>query len=330
MNTTLVIHPAVEAERLAKIETAVFTLQIVNAVDEAAAMAAMPRADAVFGKITPAMLERATQLRWVQAATVSLEHYMFPALVEHPCTLTNMRGLFSDVIADQVMGYVICFARNLHLYIRDQRTATWNPRGGEGGRVSLAAGPGIVNPIDRTHLTLSDMTMGIVGYGEIGREIGRRAGAFGMTVHAVDPLPADETVWPLERLGELLRESDFVVIAAPHTPETVKLFRTAIFQKMKKSAYLINIGRGAIVDLNDLVLALENKMIAGAALDVYEIEPLPPAHPLWKFDNVILTPHVAGYSTKIAERHLALFLDNLGRFVRGEPLRNVVRKALWY
>jgi phosphoglycerate dehydrogenase-like enzyme len=329
----LVIFPPVEAERHARIEEAAGPMRVVNAADEVAAVAAMPDADAVFGKLTPPMLAAAGRLRWVQSATASLEHYLFPELVAHPCTLTNMRGLFSDVIADQVLGYVVCFARNLHLYVRNQLQHKWEPQGGEGARVSFAAGPGVVNPIDRAHTHLADATLGVVGVGAIGAEIARRALAFGMTVIGVDPkpreLPGVEAVWPAERLSELLGRSDFVVIAAPHTPRTEKLFRAPQFAQMKRSARLINIGRGAIVDLNDLVAGLRNGTIAGAALDVFETEPLPADHPLWDFPNVILTPHVAGYSPRIAARHLALLLDNVRRFVRGEELRNVVDKAEW-
>ena len=119
---------------------------IVNAATEAEALAAMPEADAFFGKITPPLLAAAPRLRWVQTATASLEHYLFPALVEHPCVLTNMRGLFSDVIADQVMGYVLCFARNLHIYIRQQLSAKWAPVGGEAERVGFATGPATSTP----------------------------------------------------------------------------------------------------------------------------------------------------------------------------------------
>src|SRR5262249_22900033 len=124
--------------------------------------------------------------------------------------------------------------------------------------------------------------------------------------------------------------SDFVVVAAPHTPETVKMFRRPQFQSMKRSAFFINIGRGAIVDLADLTAALQAGDIAGAGLDVFETEPLPADHPLWKLDNVILTPHVAGASPRIAERHLGVLLENIGRFLHGEPLRNVVHKSLWF
>jgi phosphoglycerate dehydrogenase-like enzyme len=331
----LVIHPPVEPARLERIRAAAGSLTVVNAASESEAITAMPDADAFFGKLTPPMLAAARQLRWVQSPTASLEHYVFPELIAHPCTLTNMRGLFSDVIADQVLGYVICFARNLHTYIRNQLTARWQPVGGEGERVSFATGPGVVNAIDRAHMHLGDATLGIVGLGQIGAETARRALAFHMRVLAVDPLqseapPGVAALWKPDRLPDLLRESDFVVIAAPHTPETAKLFRRPQFQQMKRTAYLINIGRGAIVDLADLVAALRAGEIAGAALDVFEVEPLPADHPLWAMPNVILTPHVAGYSPRIAERHLGVLLDNLRRFVAGEPLRNVVNKAMWF
>jgi phosphoglycerate dehydrogenase-like enzyme len=331
----LVIHPPVEADRLEKIVTAAGPMRVVNAATEADALAAMPEADALFGKITPPLLAAARRLRWVQSPTASLEHYLFPALVEHPCTLSNMRGLFSDNIADQVMGYVLCFARNLHTYIRNQLSAKWAPVGGEAERVGFASGPAHVTAIDRAHRHLGDLTLGVVGLGAIGSEIARRALAFSMRVLAVDPVQASApdgvaALWRPERLPDLLGQSDSVVIAAPHTPRTEKLFRRPQFRQMKRDGYLINIGRGAIVDLADLVQALQAREIAGAALDVFETEPLPADHPLWRFDNVILTPHVAGYSPRIAGRHLELLLDNVRRFVSGEPLRNLVNKAEWF
>jgi phosphoglycerate dehydrogenase-like enzyme len=332
----LVIHPSIEAERLEKVRAAAAPMLVVNAATESEAQAHMVDADAFFGKITPALLTAAGRLRWLQAPTASLEHYLFAGLAEHPCVLTNMRGLFSDVIADQVMGYIICFARNLHRYVLQQARGVWAPVGGEAARVAFATGPGVVNAIDRAHLHLGDATVGIVGLGAIGAEIARRALAFHMRVVAVDPVQTArpegvEAVWPVERLPDLVATSDFVVIAAPHTPRTAKMFRRPQFQQMKRSAYLINIGRGAIVDLADLVLALEAGEIAGAALDVFETEPLPTDSPLWRMgDRVLLTPHVAGYSPRIAERHLAVLLENVRRFVRNEVLINVVDKARWF
>jgi len=156
-----------------------------------------------------------------------------------------------------------------------------------------------------------------------------------MRVTAVDPqrTAKPEFVAKLDTLAgldELLATSDFVVVAAPHTPDSAGMFDRALFRKMKQTAYFINIGRGAIVSLADLDAALEAGEIAGAALDVFETEPLPADHPLWRRNNVILTPHTAACSPRIAERHLEVLLDNVRRFEAGEPLRNIVDKRAWY
>jgi phosphoglycerate dehydrogenase-like enzyme len=331
----LVIHPPVEPERLAKIVEAARPMTVVNARDETEARAAIADADAFFGKLTPPLLAAARRLRWVQAPTASLEHFVFPELVDHPAVLTNMRGLFSDVIADHVFGFVLCFARNFHHYVRSQLEARWVPAGGHEPPSGFVTGPSRVSAADRAHLHLADATLGVVGLGQIGSEVARRGLAFGMRVIAVDPVQTEApsgvaALWRLDRLPDLLGASDFVVIAAPHTPETVKLFRRGQFRQMKPTGYLINIGRGAIVDLADLVDALRAGELAGAGLDVFETEPLPKDHPLWAMSNVIITPHVAGNSPRIAERHLAVLLTNVGRFARGEPLTNVTDKSRWF
>jgi phosphoglycerate dehydrogenase-like enzyme len=323
-----VIHPAVDEHRFAAIIAAAGEMQVVNAQDNIEALSAIADADAFFGKMTPELLAAAKHLRWVQSPTASLEHYLFPALVEHPLTLTNMRGLFSDVIADHVMGYVLCFARNLHTYVRYQLERRYEPVGGEAARSNFTHGAGVMTAIDLAHPHLGDQTMGIVGFGAIGAEIGRRTAAFGMKVIAVDPV--NPAAWPMDKLPELLAASDYVTIAAPHTPKTAHLFDAAQLAQMKPSAYLINIGRGAIVDLTALVEALHDKRIAGAGLDVYEKEPLPADHPLWDFPNVILTPHIAGSSPRIAERHLNVVVENLRRFVAAEPLMNIADKREWF
>jgi len=332
----LVMHPPVDSNRLALIREAAGSMQVVNAASPGEARQEIADADAFFGKITPELLAAATKLTWVQSPTASLEHYLFPELIEHPCRLSNMRGLFSDVIADHVMGFVLCFARNLHLYLRRQQEGRWAPVGREEMTAqAFDTGPASVSPVDAAHLHLADATLGVVGAGFIGREICRRAAAFGMLVLAVDPVCQSvegvvEDVWPTDRLPDLLSASDFVVIAAPHTPQTEKLFRTDQFEQMKKSAVLINIGRGAIVDLTDLTAALENGTIAGAALDVFETEPLPSGHALWSMPNVIITPHVAAASPRIAERHLATLLENIRLFARGEAPATLVDKRMWF
>jgi phosphoglycerate dehydrogenase-like enzyme len=333
----IVIYPAVESDRFEALQKAAPQAEWISAANASEAEAAMPGADAVLGKVTPAMLARADRLVWVQSFTASLEHYMFPELVAHPCTLTNVRGLFGDVIADQVMGYVLCFARNLHIYARQQVEHRYDPVGGEAARVSSLTGPGTVNAIDRATIYLPDSKMGIIGMGGIGSEIARRARAFGMSVRGVDRFPdrvhSIEGVLRIDGVDQtpdLLGWSDFAVIAAPHTPETARWLDARMLGHLRPTSYLINIGRGAIVVLDDLVAALRAGKIAGAALDVYEVEPLPADHPLWDFPNVILTPHTAGYSPVIAKRHLAALVENVGRFARGEPLCNVVDKDLWF
>jgi phosphoglycerate dehydrogenase-like enzyme len=333
----LIIHPAVEPERFKALHASAPDAEWVNAATADEAEAAIVGADGFLGKITPALLARANRLRWVQSFTASLEHYIFPELVAHPCVLTNTRGLFGDVIADQVMGYVLCFARNLHTYIRQQIERRYEPVGGESARVSNAAGPGTIGAMDRATLFLPRATLGIVGMGAIGCEIARRALAFGMTVRGIDRFPdrvkppaGTRSVEGIERLGELLGGSDFLVIAAPQTPETTRLFDSRTLVMLRPTSYLINVGRGAIVVLDDLVAALREGKLAGAALDVQEIEPLPVSHPLWAMPNVILTPHTAGYSPVIAERHLATLVENVRRFAHGESLLNIVDKSLWF
>lgn len=331
----LVVHPGIDAARLERIRGAAGPMQVVNALAADEALREIVDADAFFGKITPELLAAARQLRWVQSPTASLEHYLFPELVAHPCVLSNMRGLYSDVIADHVLGYVICFARNFHVYVRRQAQRHWEPVGGESERSDFVSGPGVVSSIDRSHLHLADCTLGVVGVGQIGREVARRARSFGMMVVGIDPVceavpGVIAEVWRPDRLPDLLAASDFVVIAAPHTPETRKLFRRPQFEQMRRSAYLINIGRGVIVDLNDLTAALREKLIAGAGLDVFEVEPLPADHPLWGFENVIITPHVAGVSPRIAERHTATLLENVRCFVSGKPPVTLVDKTRWY
>jgi phosphoglycerate dehydrogenase-like enzyme len=201
------------------------------------------------------------------------------------------------------------------------------------GELPGYGGPGEVHPSDCAAITLADCTLAVVGLGGIGAETARRGLAFGMRVIGVDPkadkAPDGVSLQRPEHLTEVLGQSDFVVIAAPHTPETYKLFNRDRIRQMKRSAYLINIGRGVIVDLADLTAALQAGEIAGAGLDVFEIEPLPKEHPLWRMENVIITPHCAAASPRVPERHLQTLLENLRRFVAGETLLNVVDKRMW-
>jgi phosphoglycerate dehydrogenase-like enzyme len=177
----------------------------------------------------------------------------------------------AERIADQVMGYVLCFARNLHTYIRRQVEHRYEPIGGESARVSNQTGPGTVNEMDRSTIYLPGATLGVIGMGGIGCEIARRALAFGMSVRGVDRFPERVKapggvglVMGVDRLSDLLQWSDFAVIAAPHTPETAGWFDAKTLAHLRPSSYLINIGRGAIVVLDDLVAALKAGKLAGA------------------------------------------------------------------
>ena len=331
----MLIYPPLDERRLTLVREAAGEMVVVNAKDDSEAKTAIVSADAFYGKITPELLKCAKQLQWVQSPTASLEHYLFPELIAHPCQLSNMRGLFYDVIADHTLGFVLCFARNLHLYVRQQVRAKWHLIGADDQAATIADSPGLPSAVDFAHLHLPDCTLGVVGVGSIGIEICKRAAAFGMRVIGVDPHTTEvpdviRDVWKPERLPELLATSDFVVIAAPHTPETYKLIQRTQLQQMKSTAYLINIGRGVIIDLADLTMALQQAEIAGAALDVYEIEPLPADHPLWKMENVILTPHIAAASPKVSERHTETLLNNIRRFAHGELPLTLVDKQRWY
>ena len=331
----LVIHPAIDAERLARVREAAGDMLVANCDSSEQATREIAEADAFFGKLTPELLAASSKLRWVQSPTASLEHFLFPELVEHPCLLSNMRGIFNDVIADHVMSYILCFARNLHIYLRQQQRAEWAPVGGEEARTTFASGPGQVSSIDRAHLHLAGCTVGVIGLGGIGGEVVRRAHAFGMESVAVDPVdkprpPGLQALWGLDQLDRLLGESDFVVIAAPHTPQTEGWIGREQLRQMRPTAYLINVGRGVIVELDDLCQALRDGRIAGAALDVYQQEPLPADHPLWKMPNVILTPHIAAASTEIAGRHTEVLLENIRRFVRNQPPANLADKRNWF
>ena len=242
-----------------------------------------------------------------------LERYFFPALIEHPAAVTNMRGIFRDMIPDQVLTYMLCFARDMHRL----SGSSWS-------------GAGPAKELKVVHLP--GATLGIIGLGGIGYGVAQRAAPHGLRIIAVDPRrterpPEVAELWGVDRLDDLLAPSDFVAVCAPETPETRGLFDDARFARMKPGAYFINIGRGRVVKLDAVTRALQEQKIAGAALDVFEQEPLPAEHPLWGMENVILTPHIAGISAHDEDRRLDVLAENLRRFVAGEPLLNVVDKA---
>lgn len=276
-------------------------------------------ADAAFGTIPADSLRLAGNLRWVQApAAAPPAGYYYPELVQHPVVVTNFREIYNDHIAAHIMAFVLAFARALHRYVPQQLTREWNP---------APPGSGVIHPPESTAL--------VIGVGGIGAETARLCDAFGMRVVGVDARredtpPGVAEMHPPEALDRLLPEADFVVMTVPHTPHTEGMMNAARFALMKPSAFLINIGRGMTVKLDDLNRALRDGAIGGAGLDVYEIEPLPADHPLWTAPNVLLTPHVAGNGPYLDERRLEIIVDNARRFASGGPLRNVVEKANWF
>ena len=312
----MLLYPALPGEEFGRVRAAVGDAAVINAASEEEAVREIADADALYGRLSPQLHAAARKLRWVQAPIAGLEHYLFPELAQSDVVVTNMRGIYNDHIADHAWAFVLAFARGLHVYLRRQGRGEWN-----------AGGVPVVH--------LADATLGVVGLGGIGEEVARRGAASGMRVLAVDPRRTEKPegvtdVWKTDRLDDLLAQSDFVVLCTPHTPETEKMIRLPQLRRMKASAYLVNIGRGVVVDLADLTQALQENVIAGAGLDVFEVEPLPAGHPLWSLENVLLTPHTAGHAPHTAERRLNVLLENVRRFTAGELLINVVDKRQWF
>jgi phosphoglycerate dehydrogenase-like enzyme len=260
-------------------------------------------------------LALAPGVRWVHLRSAGIEGSSFPALADQGVVLTNGRGVFSQSLAEFVLAAVFHFAKGLRRLSRQQDERRWE-----------AFAPSMV----------SGRTMGIVGYGDIGRATAEKALALGMRVVALrrnvptEPDPLVDAVLPPSRLHALLAQSDFVVVATPLTDETRGLIDAAAFAAMRRSAVLVNVGRGAVVDELALVAALQQGTIAGAALDVFETEPLPAESPLWRLDNVLLSPHSADQVTGWLESATSCFLENLRRFRAGEPLANVVHPRRGY
>jgi phosphoglycerate dehydrogenase-like enzyme len=294
-------------------------LDIVVAEDETQANAAISDADAAFGRLHPQLLARARKLRWLQSPQIAPPAgYFYPELVAHPLVVTNMREIFNDHIGAHIMAYVLAFARGFHYYIPQQLKAVWEPR-----------------RLDTGVIHLPEATALIVGLGGIGAEAARLAAAFGITVIGTDARretapPGVAEMHRPEALDDLLPRADFVILTVPHTPATEGFMNRARFQRMKKSAFFINIGRGMTTRLDDLVAALDAGEIAGAALDVFEIEPLPASHKLWRMPNVLITPHTAGYGPYLDQRRYEIVRDNCRAFADGKPLRNPVDKASWF
>lgn len=304
-----------------------------DADEVAAALDAHPDTEILYTFHVPEnALALAPKLRWMQLHSAGVDHILKHPIMDSEVIITTVSGIHATPIAEYVFASILAHRWRVALWTHCQREGKW-----PSGRWKLFARP-----------ELRDSTLGIIGYGSIGREVGRLGQAFGMRVLALrrtegptkagyaeeqtgDPTgKIPETFYPPDALHQMLSKCDYVVIALPLTAETTHLIGATELQAMKATAYLVNIARGPIVDETVLVQALREGWIAGAGLDVFEEEPLPADSPLWDLESVLISPHVAGFTPHYDRRAATLFADNLARYLSGDPLLNTVSKAQGY
>jgi len=256
---------------------------------------------------------RAPRLRWIHSSSAGLDTVLFPELERSAVMLTNARGVYSASLGEFTIAAMLFFAKELRRMVHSQEAGVWD---------SL------------TVEMIEGSTLAIAGYGDIGRAIAVRARAFGMNLIGVRRRPGPDDVvtrvHPLSELRAILPECDYLAVCLPLTAETRGSIGTGEFEQMKTSAVLINVGRGPVVDEAALIDALARKRIRGAAIDVFETEPLPAGHPFYSLENVLLSPHCADHTADWKQRSMALFLENFRRYREGEPLLNVVDKQRGY
>jgi phosphoglycerate dehydrogenase-like enzyme len=327
VNVLVLIHsevavwniPAGHVERLARTFPA---HRFLHAPGEAEARAFAPEADAAFsGQLSRDLLASAPRLRWIHSPAAGIGSMLYPEMLARDIVLTNSRGMSADTIAEHVLAVTLALFRRLPLAIRSQDERRW-------AQDEMSAPP--------SNRMLRGARVLVVGFGAIGQAAAARMTALGARVVGVrrrataDAPPGVEGIYTPEHLGRLLPTADVVVIAAPQTRETVRVIDAAAIARMKADAVLVNVSRGKLVDERALAAALAQRRIGGAALDVFEHEPLSPESPLWALPNVLITPHTSGFRPDHWDAATALFAENLRRFDRGEPLLNVVDKAAGY
>ena len=295
--------------------------KVIVTASEADLVKHAPEADAILyayhqGSLLLSILPLARRVCWIHSLWTGVEGILCPELVEHPARLTNGRGVFSGPLADWTMAAILHFAFDLRRVIAQQEQGVWR----------LVHGT-----------PLNGRTLGIVGFGAIGAAAARRAKVFQMSVAALRRRPelsmSDDlvdAVYGPDRLLDLMAESDYVLAAAPLTPATRGLIGENAIAAMKPTAVIVNVGRGAVIDEPALIRALQSRRIRGAALDVFEVEPLPAGHPLWSVSNVLLSPHTADRIEGFLDPAFDCFFENLERFQKGETLLNVVDKHAGY
>ncbi|MGI9072862.1 MAG: D-2-hydroxyacid dehydrogenase [Bryobacteraceae bacterium] len=290
-------------------------------VTEANVMKEIVDADAFIGEITSPQVRAGKNLKWVGVMSAGVERVLFPKdgssdLRNSNITLTNNKIVQGPEIADHALAMLLMLSRNLYVLYKNDQQQIWNPRSFHG-------------------IELNGKTAVVVGVGGIGTQIAVRANAFGMTVIGVDTedkpfLPFLKRVVKPDQLDDVLPQADVVFISVPDTPKSHKMMGARQFQLMKKNSYFVAVSRGGIYDMNGLVKALDEKRLAGAGVDVTDPEPLPKDHALWRFQNVIITPHIAGRSDQDTVRMIGTIKENIRRFVEGKPLINVVDKQKGY
>ncbi len=312
----ILVNSDITSEQKQQIAAISDTIQIVRPQNSEETLREIADTDIVFGGFNRSLFENAKQLKWVQVWAAGVDGILFPQFVDSDVILTSAKGFVGTHLADQAWALILGLLRGVG---RSMRERTWDNK----MSIRLAT------------WELGERTLGIVGLGGTGIEVARRAQGFEMHVIAVDPEAVEaptfvHEIWKMDRFDDLLAQSDIVCICAPLTPETEDMFDDAAFQKMQSHALLINVTRGKIVDGEALIRALNDGIIGGAGLDVTPVEPLPADSPLWDMPNVIITPHVAGGSPIRMDRTVALFCDNLERFLVGKPLLSVIDKQKGY
>lgn len=322
MNILIIPNPVVlenpTAEQLEKVRAAAGdSARIAIARNREEELIHAPDAEVVLGFISRDAFVLARRLRWVQTLAAGVDAQLFPELVESDVLLTSEKGMVGTHLSEHAFALMLGLTRGV---VRAARHDGWIE-----DRVGFR----------RSLRELAGATMGIVGLGGTGVEVARRAAAFGMRVVAVDPEdieqpPFVDELWKTDRFPDLLSLSDVVTICCPLTRETKGLFDESAFRRMKRSAILVNVTRGPIVDEQALVQALQEGLIAGAGLDVTPREPLPADSPLWRMENVIITSHTAGASQFRADRVVDRFCENLRRLQRNETLLGLIDKVKGY
>lgn len=275
--------------------------------------AVIDEADVVAGSVSPEALARASRLRWVHSWAAGPDSQLFPQFVASPIELTCSKGNGAIPLAEHAMLLMLMLNRDALRWVRAQDERRW----------------------DRFyHGELNGLTCGIIGLGYSGQDLALKAKAFHMRVVGMRrsdvPVPHVDALFAREDLHEFLRQSDFVVVTAPRTPETVGMLDEAAFRAMQPTAYYVCFSRGGIADDAALLRALQEGWIAGAGIDAHGDEPLPPESPFWDAPNTIITPHNGATTRQTRQRGITIFVDNLQRFVAGQPLHNLVDKQAGY